>query len=102
MNLNTLAWDPSLIDAMGVETAMLAEITPSIDPAGWGTTQKDSPFADQIKICGNLGDQQRSQEVARAGSMCSSISIRTRRAPWRTGFKSSRCLSTSFATPSKR
>jgi glycerol kinase len=58
MNLSTLQWDPSLIDAMGVEAAMLPEITPSIDPSGWGTTQKDGPFADQINICGNLGDQQ--------------------------------------------
>jgi glycerol kinase len=58
MNLETLKWDPSLIDAIGVEAAMLPEITPSIDPAGWGATRKDGPFADEIKICGNLGDQQ--------------------------------------------
>jgi len=58
MNLHTLGWDGSLIDALGIEAGMLPEITPSIDPAGWGRTRQDGPFGEQINICGNLGDQQ--------------------------------------------
>jgi glycerol kinase len=58
MNLHTLKWDESLIDTIGIEAGMLPEITPSIDPAGWGRAQRDGPFGEEINICGNLGDQQ--------------------------------------------
>ncbi len=66
MNLATLRWDDSMIDLLGVEAKMLPEITPSIDPAAWGRTIVDGPFADEISVCGNLGDQQ----AALVGQCC--------------------------------
>jgi glycerol kinase len=57
MNLRDLRWDESLIDLLGIERGMLPEITPSIDPAAWGTTRADGPFGAEIPVCGNLGDQ---------------------------------------------
>jgi glycerol kinase len=66
MNLATLRWDDSMIDLLGIEPKMLPRITPSIDPAGWGTTRADGPFAAEIPVCGNLGDQQ----AALVGQCC--------------------------------
>jgi len=66
MDLATLQWDESMIDWMDVEAKMLPEITPSIDPAGWGLTKSDGPFQDAIPVCGNLGDQQ----AALVGQCC--------------------------------
>jgi glycerol kinase len=58
MNLRTLMWDETMIDALGVEGKMLPRITASIDREGWGKTSADGAFADEIPVCGNLGDQQ--------------------------------------------
>jgi glycerol kinase len=66
MNLATLRWDESMIAHLGIEPNMLPEITPSIDPAGWGRTSADGPFGDSIPVCGNLGDQQ----AALVGQCC--------------------------------
>ncbi|MDP9172369.1 MAG: glycerol kinase GlpK [Planctomycetota bacterium] len=66
MNLATLAWDPDLIAGIGVEAGMLPEITPSIEPAGWGKTLNEGPFRHAIPVCGNLGDQQ----AALVGQCC--------------------------------
>ncbi len=66
MNLATLGWDDSMIDLLRIEPKMLPRITPSIDPAAWGTTRADGPFAAEIPVCGNLGDQQ----AALVGQCC--------------------------------
>jgi glycerol kinase len=66
MNLATLRWDESMIAHLGIEPNMLPEITPSIDPDGWGRTSADGPFGDSIPVCGNLGDQQ----AALVGQCC--------------------------------
>jgi glycerol kinase len=66
MNLATLKWDDALLAAMDIEPAMLPQITPSIDPAGWGKTLPGDAFADAVPVCGNLGDQQ----AALVGQCC--------------------------------
>jgi glycerol kinase len=66
MNLATLKWDEAMIEAIGVEASMLPEITPSIEPASWGKTSVDGPFAEAIPVCGNLGDQ----HAALVGQCC--------------------------------
>jgi glycerol kinase len=58
MNLATLQWDDAMIEHLRIERKMLPQITPSIDPAGWGRTSPDGSFGDSIPVCGNLGDQQ--------------------------------------------
>jgi glycerol kinase len=58
MNLASLRWDERMIEQLRIEPKMLPEITPSIEPAGWGRTSSDGPFGDVIPVCGNLGDQQ--------------------------------------------
>ncbi|MEU4574425.1 glycerol kinase GlpK [Nonomuraea sp. ATR24] len=50
MNLRTLAWDPELLDALGVPAAMLPEIRPSAEV--YGRT------GDGVPVAAALGDQQ--------------------------------------------
>ena len=50
MNLATLDWDQSLLDAIGVPRAMLPKIRPSTDVYGQSK--------DGVKVAGALGDQQ--------------------------------------------
>ncbi len=66
MNLRTLNWDAEILETMGVPPQMLPHIVPSSDPNAWGFTAKDSPFGDQIPVCGDLGDQQ----AATLGQTC--------------------------------
>lgn len=53
MDLESLAWDPGLLDAIGVPASMLGEIVPSSDVLGEAT----GPLAG-VPIAGVLGDQQ--------------------------------------------
>ncbi len=66
MDLETLSWDPELLDILAIPSSMLPEIQPSSAPAFYGTTAADGPFASPIPICGNLGDQQ----AATVGQTC--------------------------------
>jgi glycerol kinase len=66
MNLELLRWDPELLGVFDLDEKWLPRITPSIDPDGWGKTQSSGPFADDIPICGNLGDQ----HAALVGQCC--------------------------------
>jgi glycerol kinase len=66
MNLETLDWDNSLLEIMGVPRAMLPEIRPSSDPAVYGLTRSDGPFGGAVPVCGDLGDQQ----AATVGQVC--------------------------------
>jgi glycerol kinase len=66
MNLETLDWDGEILGILGIPRQMLPRIVPSSDPAMWGTTTRDGPFADAIPVCGDLGDQQ----AALVGQAC--------------------------------
>ncbi|MCP4022181.1 MAG: glycerol kinase GlpK [Desulfobacteraceae bacterium] len=58
MNINSLDWDDTLLEPMGIPRQMLPEIKPSVDSNTWGTTRDSGPFRGKIPVCGALGDQQ--------------------------------------------
>ncbi len=66
MNLETLEWDPELLNSLGIPHQVLPNIVPSSDPQSWGRTSKDGPFKCAIPVCGDLGDQQ----AALVGQAC--------------------------------
>ena len=66
MNLTSLAWEPSILSALGIPQAILPQIVASSDPDGWGSTMDDGPFGARIPVCGALGDQQ----AALVGQSC--------------------------------
>jgi len=66
MNLETLDWDPEILDIMDIPRQMLPEIRPSSDPRIYGYTPKDRPLGASIPVCGDLGDQQ----AALVGQTC--------------------------------
>ncbi len=66
MDLATLDWDDELLGFFDIPRAMLPEIRPSAHAAGYGTTLADGPFAAEVPITGDLGDQQ----AATVGQVC--------------------------------
>ena len=66
MDLRTLDWDDELLGCFGVPRAMLPQIRPSADPAGYGTTRAGGPFGAEVLLSGDLGDQQ----AATVGQAC--------------------------------
>jgi glycerol kinase len=58
MNLDTLQWDPALLEILGIPSGMLPEIVPSVPAAPYGFTRGDGPFSAEIPVAGVLGDQQ--------------------------------------------
>jgi glycerol kinase len=66
MNLETLEWDDELLGFFGVPRSMLPTIKPSSHPDGYGTTRRDGPFAGEVPLTGDLGDQQ----AATVGQVC--------------------------------
>jgi len=66
MNLATLGWDVEILDELGIPTSMLPRIVPSSDANTWGQTGAKGPFAFQVPVCGDLGDQQ----AALVGQTC--------------------------------
>jgi len=58
MNLETLDWDPEMLQIMGIPRQMLPEIRPSSDPKTYGSTLAEGPFGARIPVAGDLGDQQ--------------------------------------------
>ena len=56
MNLQTLTWDPELLQILGVPQAMLPDIRPSCEE--YGTTPGVEGLTDGIPNCGKAGDQQ--------------------------------------------
>ncbi|HEX8096091.1 glycerol kinase GlpK [Jatrophihabitans sp.] len=64
MDLRTLDWDEELLSFFGIPRAMLPEIRPSSDPAGYGEVTL-GPAAG-IALTGDLGDQQ----AATVGQVC--------------------------------
>ncbi|HLU55984.1 MAG TPA: glycerol kinase GlpK [Pseudonocardia sp.] len=66
MDLETLDWDDELLGFFGIPRSMLPEIRPSSNPNGYGTTRANGPFAGELLITGDLGDQQ----AATVGQVC--------------------------------
>src|SRR6266540_4827112 len=66
MSLETLDWDDELLGFFGVPRSMLPEIRPSSDPNLYGTTRLGGPFAGEVPLAGDLGDQQ----AATVGQVC--------------------------------
>ena len=66
MDLRSLKWSDRMVEVMRIPHAVLPRITSSSDSAGWGRTRDDGPFATEVPVCGNLGDQQ----AALVGQTC--------------------------------
>ncbi len=57
-DVHDLAWDDDLLAEFDVPRAMLPEVRPSSDAAGYGTTDPDGFLGAAIPVTGALGDQQ--------------------------------------------
>jgi glycerol kinase len=66
MNLETLDWDDELLGFFNIPRSMLPEIHPSSDPDGYGVTHGSGPLGGEIRLTGDLGDQQ----AATVGQVC--------------------------------
>jgi glycerol kinase len=66
MDLETLDWDDELLSFFDIPRSMLPEIRPSSDPEGYGPTLASGPFGGEIRLTGDLGDQQ----AATVGQVC--------------------------------
>jgi glycerol kinase len=66
MDLETLSWDDELLSFFNVPRQMLPEIKPSSHPGLYGTTRSNGPFAGEVALSGDLGDQQ----AATVGQVC--------------------------------
>jgi glycerol kinase len=66
MDLETLDWDDELLGFFGIPRSMLPEIQPSSNPAAYGVTRANGPLGGEVKITGDLGDQQ----AATVGQVC--------------------------------
>ncbi|HEY0576289.1 MAG TPA: glycerol kinase GlpK [Pseudonocardia sp.] len=66
MNLETLDWDDELLGFFNVPREMLPTIKPSSCPELYGKTVKNGPFAGEVALSGDLGDQQ----AATVGQVC--------------------------------
>lgn len=64
MNLETLQWDPELLEIFDVPPSMMPKITPS--SGEFGRTRADGPFGAEVPLAGNLGDQ----HAALVGQTC--------------------------------
>ncbi|MGH3724508.1 MAG: glycerol kinase GlpK [Mycobacterium sp.] len=66
MNLETLDWDDELLGFFGIPRQMLPEIRPSSSPEPYGLTQLSGPVRGEVRLTGDLGDQQ----AAMVGQVC--------------------------------
>jgi glycerol kinase len=66
MDLETLDWDPEILDVMGIPRSMLPTIRPSSAVRPYGFTREDGPFGESLPVTGDLGDQQ----AALVGQTC--------------------------------
>jgi glycerol kinase len=66
MDLETLQWDDELLSFFGIPRQMLPEIRSSSDPDLYGTTLAGGPFAGEVPLSADLGDQQ----AAMVGQVC--------------------------------
>jgi glycerol kinase len=58
MDLATLDWDDQLLSFFDIPRPMLPEIRPSADPRSYAVTRPDGPFGGEVRLAGDLGDQQ--------------------------------------------
>jgi glycerol kinase len=58
MNLRTLDWDDELLRWFDIPRQMLPDIRASSDPRLYGHSMAAGPFAGEVAIAGDLGDQQ--------------------------------------------
>ncbi|MFZ0216951.1 MAG: glycerol kinase GlpK [Candidatus Dormiibacterota bacterium] len=58
MNLRTLDWDGELLRWFGIPRQLLPAIRASSDPGLYGRSTAAGPFAGEVAIAGDLGDQQ--------------------------------------------
>jgi glycerol kinase len=47
MDLETLSWDPDILEILDIPQQMLPRIVPSSDEAFWGLTADDGPFGEK-------------------------------------------------------
>jgi glycerol kinase len=66
MDLRTLDWNDELLAIFGIPREMLPAIRPSSYASFYGTTQRQGPFAGEVPVAGDLGDQQ----AATLGQVC--------------------------------
>ena len=66
MNLETLDWDDELLGFFDIPRSMLPEIKPSSFTEGYGATLAGGAFGGEVRITGDLGDQQ----AATVGQVC--------------------------------
>ena len=66
MNLETCDWDDQLIEVFKIPKRMLPAIQASSDRRAFGVTRKDGPFSGEVRVAGDLGDQQ----AATVGQVC--------------------------------
>jgi glycerol kinase len=66
MDLETLEWDDELLGFFGIPRSMLPEIKPSSYADGYGVTLGRGPFGGEVRLTGDLGDQQ----AATVGQVC--------------------------------
>ena len=66
MDLETLNWDDELLGFFGIPRQMLPEIKPSSYAPGYGTTLRSGALGGEVRITGDLGDQQ----AATVGQVC--------------------------------
>ena len=66
MNLETLDWDDELLSFFNIPRQMLPEIRPSSAPDPYGVTLASGPLGGEVKLTGDLGDQQ----AAMVGQVC--------------------------------
>ena len=69
MNLETLDWDDELLSFFNIPRQMLPEIRPSSDPEGFGSTLPTGPVGGEVRLTGDLGDQQ----AATVGQVCFAV-----------------------------
>jgi len=66
MNLEGTEWNEDILKLMDIPAQMLPTIRPSSDSGIYGYTTDHGPFAGQVPVCGDLGDQQ----AATVGQTC--------------------------------
>jgi len=66
MDLESLAWDPEILETFGIPEKILPRIVPSSDTEFYGMTTASGPLNASVPVCGALGDQQ----AAMVGQCC--------------------------------
>jgi len=65
-NLKSLDWDDELLQLFNIPRSMLPGVRSSSDSKFYGMTLRNGPFAGEVPLCADLGDQQ----AATVGQVC--------------------------------